>query len=147
MLRGPHRPSACALLVGEYREARLLLRDVFHRAGWRLLEANHREKALRHLKRHSVQVVIADTEVPGWDWREVLEQLQAFPRPPQLVVTSRTADDYLWSEVLNLGAHDVLSQPFQREEIERVISAALRRFDSQPVPPGGQHLAPAASAA
>lgn len=139
--------SVCALLVGEYREARFLLHEVFNAAGWRLLEARNRKRALHYLKRQPVHVVITDTDIAGWSWKNVLADLRRLERPPQLVVTSRTADDYLWSEVLNLGAYDVLSQPFHREEIERVISSARRRFDAEPFPPGRQHLTPAASVA
>jgi len=45
-------------------------------------------------------------------------------RPPLLVVTSRKADDTLWSEVLNLGGYDVLAQPYERAEVVRILSLA-----------------------
>jgi hypothetical protein len=59
----------------------------------------------------------------------VLQDLQRREHPPQLVVTSRLADDALWSEVLNRGGYDVLPEPFEHEEVERVISSARRHFD------------------
>jgi DNA-binding response OmpR family regulator len=37
------------------------------------------------------------------------------------------ADDYLWSEALNLGAYDVLAKPFDVEEVVRTVDAARRR--------------------
>ena len=43
---------------------------------------------------------------------------------PNLVVTSRLADDRLWAEVLNLGGWDVLSTPFEAAELIRVLFAA-----------------------
>ena len=43
-----------------------------------------------------------------------------------LVVTSRIADEWLWAEVLNLGGYDVLAQPFDREEVTRVVRSAVR---------------------
>jgi len=51
--------------------------------------------------------------------------------PPQLVVASRTADDRLWAEVLNIGGYDVLAQPFDSDEVSRVIAAARRHFDAE----------------
>jgi hypothetical protein len=74
-------------------------------------------------------VVVADADAAAWSWKRVLEDLQRMTNPPQLVVTSRLADDFLWSEVLNRGGYDVLPEPFQAEEVERVISSARRHFD------------------
>jgi|SRR5579871_469054 len=124
--------SICALLVGEYKDDRLLMHEVFRDSGWRLLEANGRKKALEQLDRTTIQVVITSRELPDGDWKKVLENLRRMQRPPQLIVTSRTADEQLWSEVLNCGGYDVLPQPFERDEIERVIAAARRHYDPMP---------------
>ena len=120
--------SLCALLVGDYGDNRLLMHEVFRDAGWRLIEAHDRKKALEQLDRCAVHVVITSCEVPGWDWKAALHNLNRMPRPPQLIVTSRTADEQLWSEVLNCGGYDVLPEPFHREEIERVVASARRHY-------------------
>jgi DNA-binding NtrC family response regulator len=44
--------------------------------------------------------------------------------PPNLIVTSRLADDELWAEVLNLGGYDVLAQPFDPQEVYRIVFQA-----------------------
>jgi hypothetical protein len=44
----------------------------------------------------------------------------------------------LWAEVLNCGGYDVLAQPFDRTEVERVVTSArqtfLRRAADRPLP-------------
>jgi DNA-binding response OmpR family regulator len=120
-----------ALLVGTYEKDRLLIHDIFQRLGWRLFEARDRKRAMHCLERNPVQVVIAEVDVPKWDWRRVLRDLRRFAKPPQLIVTSRHADEYLWAEALNIGAYDVLPQPLQRDEVERVVAAARRHFESE----------------
>ena len=126
------RVSVSALLVGDYRDSRLLLHDIFQQKGvWRLYEATDRRHALECLERTPIQVVITKSEAVNWSWKRALHDLQAMPHPPQLVVTSRLADDCLWSEALNRGAYDVLSEPFQRGEVERVIASAHRHFQPQ----------------
>lgn len=124
-------PDHCvsALLVGEYESDCQLLRGVFQDAGWRLWEAPDRSRALDCLNRHPVEVVISGTEGPRWNWKKVLHDLRTLARPPQLIVTSRTADENLWAEVLNIGGYDVLPQPFDRDEVERVVAAAGRHFE------------------
>lgn len=122
----------CALLVGDYQDERLQVNEIFQRSGWRLLEAPDRRHALHHLDRNVVHVVIADSDTAKWNWKRVLRDLHRRTHPPQLVVTSRLADDGLWSEVLNLGGYDVLVRPLEAEEVERVVAGARRQFDRQP---------------
>ena len=126
-----HEPNISALLVGDYSSERMLVQDIFRKCGWRLFEAPDRRHALHSLDRNEVQVVIAESDLPKWNWRKVLTDLRRLAVPPQLVVTSRTADEHLWAEVLNVGAYDVLAQPLDREEVERVVAAASRQFERQ----------------
>jgi DNA-binding response OmpR family regulator len=129
MTTSAHDHCVSALLVGEYESDRLLLQGIFHDAGWRLMEAPDRRRALDCLERQPVQVVISEKDGPQWHWKRVLNDLRRLAHPPQLIVTSRTADDYLWAEVLNIGGYDVLPQPFNRDEVERVVAAARRHFE------------------
>ena len=136
MTGSAYEQPVSALLVGEFAAERSLVAEVFERCGWRLFEARNRSRALESVRRHSVRVVIAEAELPGWRWQEVHRDLLRLPVPPELVVTSRMADEHLWAEVLNLGAYDVLARPLDREEVERVIAGASREFDRhlRPVP-------------
>jgi len=120
-----------ALLVGEFADERLLLREIFRNCGWRLFEASDRRWALQALERNPVRVVITETSLPSGDWRKVLQDLRKLPVPPQLVVTSRLADDHLWAEVLNIGGFDVLARPLDRDEVERVVASASRHFETR----------------
>jgi len=121
-----------ALAVGEFENDRKLLQDIFQNHGWRLLEARDRRLALRLLEHNPVHVVLAESELPNWGWKKILSDLRRFAHPPQLIVASRTADDHLWAEVLNIGGYDVLPQPLERDEVERVVAAARR---SHRIPP------------
>lgn len=118
-----------ALMVGEYETERILVHDVFRKLSWRLFEARDRRRALDCLDRHPVQVVLADGGPQPWTWKRVLNDLRQLAHPPQLIVTSRVADDSLWAEVLNIGGYDVLARPFEADELERVVAAARRHFD------------------
>lgn len=121
-----------ALLLGDYENDRVLLHDIFRKPGWRLFEARDRRRALDCLGQYPVHVVIAETTGKSWGWKSLLSDLRRCVQPPQLLVTSHTADDALWSEVLNFGAYDLLRQPLVRDEVERVVSAARRHFHLPP---------------
>ena len=118
-----------ALLVGAEPQSRLVILETFREAGWRLHEARDRKGALDCLERQPVQVVVTNAHLPKWPWKKALLDLRRMPHPPQLVVTSRLADDSMWAEVLNWGGYDVLVEPFDRNEVERVIASARRHFE------------------
>jgi DNA-binding response OmpR family regulator len=120
-----------ALLVGEYEiDDGNLVHEVFKNLGWRLFETHNREFTMECLEHNLVQVVISKADVANWNWRHVLNDLQGLAKPPQLIVTSRTAEESLWAEVLNTGGYDLMALPFERFEVERVIASAYRHFRS-----------------
>ncbi len=108
------------------------MHEVFRKLEWKLFEARDRRRALRCLDSNPVHVVLAESNLPYWNWRRVLRDLYRRKHPPQLIVTSRMADDYLWSEVLNIGGFDVLAQPLRQEELERVVASARRHYGIPP---------------
>ena len=57
----------------------------------------------------------------------MLAGFERFRHAPLLVVTSRLADDYLWAEASNVGAHDVVAKPFWKNELVWVLENAWRR--------------------
>jgi DNA-binding response OmpR family regulator len=117
------------LLIGRYESERKLLHEVFHSLAWTLFEAEDPRYALSCLRQNLVHVVIANADLPHWSWKEILEDVHSIKPTPLLIVTSRTADDHLWAEVLNMGGFDVLAQPFDRVEVERVLASARRHFN------------------
>ena len=82
------------------------------------------ESAMPWLRENRIPVVLSERDLVPGTWIDVLSEIVMLPNPPLLVVTSRLADESLWSEALNLGAYDVLAKPFRNEEVIRVLSLA-----------------------
>ena len=82
-------------------------------------------------------IVVCEQNLTPYTWRAVLAEVAVIPTQPLVVVTSRLADDYLWSEALNLGAYDVLSKPFVGREVTRTVGAALLhwKYQNEPAKP------------
>jgi len=57
-------------------------------------------------------------------WQKVLSEFGDLPSPPMFIVTSRLADERLWSEALNLGAYDVLAKPLHTKEVLHGVGLA-----------------------
>jgi DNA-binding response OmpR family regulator len=93
--------------------------------------------ALAALRKVRVPVVVCESDLQPGTWKEVLEELRTLPDPPLLIVTSRIADERLWAEALNLGAYDVLAQPFDGTEVTRIVGMAWLRWNDRHGTPGG----------
>jgi len=112
------------LLIGPRDSRYRALRDILTPPQWEIREAATFREAVGILDSQSVGVAICDTEIADGEWQVLLANLQDRANPPSLIVSSRLADERLWAEVLNLGAYDVLVQPFDRGEVLRVARMA-----------------------
>ena len=97
-------------------------------ARWRVTRCDSVESAMSHLRSARIPVVLCDCEPGGATWKALLEELATLAQKPFLIVTSRSADNYLWAEALNLGAYDVLAKPFEASEVTRILSLGWLRW-------------------
>lgn len=81
-------------------------------------------RAVRQLSRNRFAVVLCDSELPDGSWLDILDLAVASGDPPAFIVTSRLADDLLWSRVLHLGGWDVLATPFREAEVCHSLESA-----------------------
>jgi hypothetical protein len=89
-------------------------------------------EGLAYLRGNDTPVVICERDLADGNWKLVLNGFDGLPMPPNLIVTSRLADDELWAEVLNLGGYDVLAQPFDTEEVYRIVFLAWMSGKARP---------------
>ena len=116
--------TVTVLAVSPHAEDHACLRAIFGHSNWEIFEAHACQEAMSFLRKNRMAVLVCERDLPDGNWKTLLDSLSVLPHPPLLVVTSRDADDRLWAEVLNLGAYDVLSKPFDRSEVTRIISLA-----------------------
>ena len=100
------------------------LRSILQHPNWQVHRVQNCSDASAFILRFPLSVVLSEAILPDGGWKEILEQTRHSLDVPNLVVTSRLADDRLWAEVLNLGGWDVLSTPFETAELLRVLFAA-----------------------
>lgn len=91
---------------------------------WQVSARGNLSLALKALRHFPYPAVLCERDLPDGDWKDLLEHTKRLSNPPLVIVTSRHADDYLWTEALNLGAHDVLAKPYEPSEARRVVSLA-----------------------
>lgn len=121
---GTRERCVTVLAVSEHEDDLAALRNIFSHSKWRLRSAQTWSEARASLIVNAAAVVVCDHRLPDATWRDALNYISDLPEKPVLIVTSRSADDQLWGEVLNLGAYDLLLKPFDQQEVVRVVSLA-----------------------
>lgn len=118
------QPGAPTLLViSSDQEDHDSLRRILSRYEWKTTHCKTSREGVPLLDVASV--VLCDDELADGDWRGILSHLQTLLDPPVLIVTSRLADARLWGEVLNFGGGDLISKPFETQEVIHSISSAV----------------------
>jgi DNA-binding NtrC family response regulator len=120
-----------ALLPSE--DDRRSLRDIFAHSDSQLHFVGTLNELRAGLGNSRIGVVITDACLTDCDWKEVLETADRLKGRPQVIVTSRLADDRLWAEVLNLGGFDVLMMPLERTEVLHCVDTAWRTWQDRSI--------------
>jgi DNA-binding NtrC family response regulator len=86
-------------------------------------------KDFAHLSAKVAQfrVILTEAVLPDGTWLSVLALAHRLTPSPDVIVTQPFADVRFWSEALNLGAYDLVPQPFSASEVRRILSNACSR--------------------
>lgn len=95
------------------------------------------QQAHAKLQQDDYGVILTEAALPDGKWPDALHLARQCSKEPQVIVTDAHADARFWSEALNLGAYDLLSQPFYEPEVRRILYNACSR--------GGQRVMTAGS--
>ena len=120
---------------------RVTLKQIFGRSEWtlcpnskwKLTSSPTVESAIASVRKNPIPVLVCGCDDRPEAWKEILAELATLAHPPLLIVTSRTADERLWAEALNLGAYDVLAKPFDQAEVVRTMSMAWLHWKEPPI--------------
>ena len=119
------------LSLSPLEEDHASLQAIVGHSKWMLCKAANLASARTLLEQHEIAVVVCERELHPGTYVDVLELMTGLPKTPALIVTSRLADDKLWSEALNLGAWDVLAKPFERTEVVRSVKSGWQHWYDQ----------------
>jgi DNA-binding NtrC family response regulator len=85
------------------------------------------ERARAELRQKDYDVVLTEAVLADGNWLDALHVVREHPNELEVIVTDAQADARLWSEALNMGAFDLLAQPFYEPEVKRIVYNACFR--------------------
>jgi DNA-binding NtrC family response regulator len=124
--------SRILFLSGRPDDARCLT-AMLHSLPLHLEHVSSIKQATTQLRQQDYDVILTEASLPDGGWIDVLHMVRQCEREPQVIVTDPQADARFWAEVLNLGAYDLLAQPFYEPEVRRILYNACSRPPVQPL--------------
>jgi len=77
------------------------------------------------------EVILSAANLPDGTWLEVLDLARRLSPHSEVIVTDRNADARFWAEALNMGAYDLIAQPFASGEVQRILGNACAHASAQ----------------
>jgi two-component system sensor histidine kinase/response regulator len=117
-------------VVDDREENRLLIRELFDTAQYRVLEAPDGDAALRIAEELRPDCILLDLDMPGMDGFEVLDRLQEDPRTreiPVVILTALDASLEHMERALSGGAVDYLTKPISPLHVAIRVRGAIDR--------------------
>jgi two-component system, NtrC family, response regulator AtoC len=113
------------LVVDDEPGMRRYLQTVLELDSYRVSTAADGEEALAKLQRDQPDVVLLDMVMPGPDGLETLRRIRETRPTTKVVMLSCVRDTRKVAMAMRLGAHDYLSKPVQKEEMDDVLRFCL----------------------
>ena len=107
------------LLVGDAHESLKLLMEILSAEGYTVRQADSGDPALTSAEAHPPELILLDIRMPRMDGFEVLRRLKGgdATRDIPVVILSAITETAERVEGLKLGAVDIVSKPFRKEEL------------------------------
>lgn len=117
------------LFISERHEDARRLTHMLRALPLELSHAENLRQARAKLWNGEFDLILTEAKLPDGNWLDVLHLARDFPRDLQVVVTDAVADARFWAEALNLGAYDLVTQPFYEPEVRRILWNACSRTE------------------
>lgn len=118
------------LVVEDDMDINNLLAKILKKAGYEPVQAYSGSEAWLRLEKDAVKeysLILLDLMLPGLMGEELIERIRQSSRIPIIVLSAKSSlKDRV--AVLDLGADDYLTKPFEKEEVTARVNSALRRY-------------------
>src|SRR5690348_3261276 len=118
--------TAKILLVDDEPGMLKYIRTLLEVDNYKVETATTGEEAVQRVQKGmQPDLVLLDVLMPGIDGLETLEQLRELKPGVRVVMLSCVSDTKKVVQAIRLGAHDYITKPFQKAELDAVIDQCL----------------------
>jgi DNA-binding NtrC family response regulator len=119
---------ARVLVIDDDEEIRVLVAAMLERAGHKPEVAVDGKEGLRKFGERKPHLVLTDINMPGLDGHDVISALKVLHADVPIIAISggsEVAKDELLLQASRLGAAEVITKPFEFEQLAGAVSRAL----------------------
>ncbi len=120
-------PFKKILVIDDDASVRTLVGKYLARLGYACDTAVDAETALQMTGAECYDLIISDIQMPGMSGMQLLSEIKDRGYPASVIIMTGYADNYSHSEIIERGAADYLSKPFQKDELD----ARLKRLEKE----------------
>lgn len=122
--------NECILIIDDEQQIRRFLKIGLESHGYRVFEATHGEEGLTEIVMRKPDIILLDLNLPDMSGARVLKKIREWYSAPVIVLTVRESEhDKI--ELLDNGADDYITKPFNMGELLARIRAMLRRIKQE----------------
>ncbi len=115
-----------ALLVHQNSETLRALQYALESQGVRVSQAGSRAEAKRMLGgSNPAPLVFTDPQLPDGTWADILSVAEKALLPVNVIVVSRLVDTRFYVQVIEAGAYDFITPPFNATDLAYVLRSAV----------------------
>ncbi len=116
------------LIVEDDSNIRELLGLYLEQEGYHIETAQDGAEGLRAYKRVHPDLILLDLMMPVMDGTQMIRELRTFSKTPVVVLTAK-GEVYDKVALLELGADDYITKPFEMREVIARVRAVMRRYE------------------
>ena len=122
------------LIIEDDNDINSIIAEALKKAGYKCVQAYSGTEGLLYAETRQFSLIITDLMLPGLSGEELLPKLKEKQNIPVIVVSAK---DSLDSKVnlLELGAEDYITKPFELPELLARVAVQIRRFSASAAKP------------
>ena len=113
------------LVVDDEQNVRILLDDTLTAFGYKVVQESQALSTVRTIKKENPDLITLDLKMPGADGIQIIKTLRRENINIPIVVISAFLGSPEIKQLLDLGVTQILSKPFQIDNLKEKIIAAL----------------------
>ncbi len=121
-----NRPAYSILTVDDDAEMLNLLHEVISQLGHTSVTAVDGIDAMEKLQENQFDIIITDINMPRMDGIELTKQVKADFEDVDVLTVTGYETEYKYTDVIEIGASDFISKPFNINELEAKINRIIR---------------------
>ncbi|WP_416224408.1 response regulator [Acinetobacter sp. ANC 4648] len=118
------------LIIDDETQIRKFLDIALRAQGYKTILAETGQQGLETLALHGADLVILDLGLPDLDGQEVLKELRVWSQVPVIILSVRSSEEEKVA-LLDAGANDYVTKPFNVQELMARIRVMLRNIPTQ----------------